>query len=183
MYTVERKLAVIKVDEYIRDFMDKEKFLGYCKQCKNYNNRWSCPEYDFDTYEYLRRYNTLGIIGEMIIYDKDLVKDGYSDEELKKIFEESFFKERKALDEELIEREKILTGTALFAGSCIKCKECQRAIGKECLYPEDIRYSLESLGGDVTRTSEELLGIKMKWAKAGELPEYHTLVAGFLFNC
>ena len=39
----------------------------------------------------------------------------------------------------------------------IICSTCTRPMGKSCLYPDMLRYSIESLGGDVVKTAENLL--------------------------
>ena len=52
--------------------------------------------------------------------------------------------------------------------------------GKPCVHPDEMRYSIESLGGDVVKTAAELLGTEIKWAASGELPEYFLLVGGLL---
>jgi predicted metal-binding protein len=69
---------------------------------------------------------------------------------------------------------------ALAAGSCAICKECTRPKGTECRYPEKMRYSIESLGGNVVQLMKDELGIEMKWAEAGKLPEFYVLVGGLL---
>ncbi len=91
--------------------------------------------------------------------------------------------ERKAFDRYLRKLEEETGGTALNAGSCILCPEgCTRPEGKPCRFPDKRRYSLESLGADITATIGDLLGIELKWDREGKLPEYYTLVAGLLYD-
>ena len=69
---------------------------------------------------------------------------------------------------------------AFFAGSCFLCRkeDCTRRSGKECIYPDKARSSLEAYGFDIAKTSSELLGIELVWSKGLVLPEYFTLVSG-----
>ena len=43
-----------------------------------------------------------------------------------------------------------------------------------------MRYSIESLGGDVGKTTKDLLGLELKWMTEGRMPEHFILVNGLL---
>ena len=45
-----------------------------------------------------------------------------------------------------------------------------------------MRYSIESLGGDVDKTVEDIFGFKIQYAKDGKLPEYLIFVGGLLYD-
>ena len=45
-----------------------------------------------------------------------------------------------------------------------------------------MRYSIEALGGDVSKTAADLLDLELKWGKNGELPEYFVLVGGMIYS-
>ena len=49
-----------------------------------------------------------------------------------------------------------------------------------CRYPETMRYSIESLGGNVGLTIEKLMGLKLEWMEEGRLPHHFILVCGLL---
>ena len=51
---------------------------------------------------------------------------------------------------------------------------------RPCRRPELMRYSIESLGGDVCATAQNLLATPIKWASEGRVPEYFVLVCGLL---
>ena len=51
-----------------------------------------------------------------------------------------------------------------------------------CKMPFKMRYSIESLGGKVDQTIEDLFGYKIKYAKDGKLPEYLIFVGGLLYD-
>ena len=43
-----------------------------------------------------------------------------------------------------------------------------------------MRYSIESLGGNVGLTIEKLMGIQLEWMEEGKLPHHFVLVCGLL---
>ncbi len=172
----------IAVEDYLKEYVNAEKFIKYCQKCPNYNNKYSCPPYDFDVYEYWRNFSELHIIGRQFFFDKEVRKKVYDKEESDKIIAQINLTELKRFNSELLIMEKEQPSSrALFAGSCIFCFEgCNKLSSKPCRHPDKIRYSIESLGGDVEKTAHKLLGIELKWACDGILPEYLTLVAGLL---
>lgn len=70
----------------------------------------------------------------------------------------------------------------MSAGHCQICekKPCARVEGKPCLHPELMRYSVESLGGNVERTVELYLKQKILWIENGRIPEHFMLLCGLL---
>ena len=69
--------------------------------------------------------------------------------------------------------------TALIAGQCATCATCTRCEGKPCRAPERLRYSLESVGFDVSTLTEILAGITLHWPKTG-VPDYLVTVGALL---
>ncbi|MBO4359382.1 MAG: metal-binding protein [Eubacteriaceae bacterium] len=182
-YTTQMKEAEISVSDYVDRYVRAKEFIEYCRQCPNYGRIWSCPEYDFDTEEYFRKFSTLRVIGLKIIYSPEMREKTLSREELREVIAGSLRVERKKLDEYLRGLEEETGGTALNAGSCTLCPEgCARPDGESCRFPGRMRYSLESLGADITATIGDLLGIDLIWDSEGKLPEYYTLVAGLLYD-
>ena len=43
-----------------------------------------------------------------------------------------------------------------------------------------MRYSIESLGGNVGLTVSKLMGIELEWVTEGKVPSYFVLVGGLL---
>lgn len=181
MYQVERIEVEIPVEAYVRDYVDVEEFLEACKACPNYNKIWSCPPYDFNPEQYWSRYKDFYIIGVKIIFDQEMIDEMYSPEEIDKILKNTLFAEKKKLTEELWHMESEVQGSmSLSAGSCMLCEQegCDRIKGAPCRYPEQMRYSIESLGGNVGKTCSKLLGIELEWMTEGKLPNHFTLVSG-----
>lgn len=176
-YSAEDLRAMISVSDYMEHYRNAEKFIGYCQQCKRYNNSWACPPLSFNVDHYLSRYKTALIVGTKLtpLYPEKIT-DGiaYSNEMMES--------ERKRTDELVLELEQSHKGRAFFAGSCLLCDTCTRKEGIPCLYPEKVRPSLEACGFDIGKTASDLLHIELKWGKDGEMPEYLTLVSAVFFN-
>ena len=174
MYRLERFEERIPVKDYIKDYVNVDEFLECCKRCPNYDKVWSCPSYDFKSEDYWKEYESLYILGYKINFDGTV-----SQEESLKIMAE--VKENMA--GELFKMENQCPGSvSLSAGSCSLCGKgnCTRPSGKPCRYPEKMRYSIDSLGGNVGKTVHDLLGIELEWIEEGKVPSYFVLVGGLL---
>lgn len=183
MYKIESYVVMTTTEDYIENYVDVPKFLGYCKKCDSYGKNWSCPEFNFDAEELWEKYKYVYIMGTKIIFDKDTINNIEDKDLLKKQMEDALWKEKKVLTEKLWKLEEDYLGSiSLSAGSCKLCSKCQRQIDKPCIHPDKMRYSIESIGGDVGKTLSSLLGIELQWAKDGNLPEYYILVSGLLTN-
>ena len=174
MNTVEKFEKEINVKEYVEDYVNVEEFLEYCKACPNYEKVWSCPSYDFSPIDYWNRYSRIYIVARKIIFDDDT-----NVEDSSKIMAGV----KKEMSKELYELEKQYEGSvSLSAGSCSLCsdKGCTRVLNKPCRHPELMRYSIESIGGNVGLTVSKLMGIELEWITKGKLPSYFVLVGGLL---
>ena len=148
--------------------------MEYCKACPNYEKVWSCPSYDFSPIDYWNRYSRIYIVARKIIFDDDT-----NVEDSSKIMAGV----KKEMSKELYELEKQYEGSvSLSAGSCSLCsdKGCTRVLNKPCRHPELMRYSIESIGGNVGLTVSKLMGIELEWITEGKLPSYFVLVGGLL---
>lgn len=172
-YTVENLQASVPVAEYIAECVDVPKFLVYCKECRCYNHRWACPPFDFEPLTLWRQYATLQLYTRVLTpqpgTDMDALMQG-------------LWREKDRLLQELLKLESQTPGAlALSAGSCYICGDnCTRPKGEPCRFPERTRHSIESLGGDVSKTLEKYLHKPMLWIKNGEIPAYLTLTGGLL---
>lgn len=180
-YKIQRYTASVSIPEYIDRFVDVETFLGACKACHNYNQKWSCPSYDFDVLEYWNQYKTFRLLASQIIFPEDILSKTYTQEQLNEILDNILPKEKQKLSDELLTEESKHPGSiSLSAGSCIRCKSCTKAEGKPCRFPDKMRYSIESLGGNVGLTIEKLMGLHLEWMKNNKLPHHFVLVCGLL---
>ena len=172
LYTVRRATVHVSVDEYLQTCVDVEKFLSYCRQCENYDKRWSCPGFDFEPLAIWRRFKTLRLENCVLMPapDTDLAQ-----------MMAGLWQEKNKLHTELLAQEQQYPGAmALSAGSCKICAECSRTLGQPCRQPDKMRYSIEALGGDVAKTGELYFQQPLLWIKNGEMPDYLTLVGGLL---
>lgn len=173
-YTEKRLETSVSVPEYIKECVDVEKFLAYCKKCPNYGKSHACPPFDFEPMDIWRGYSTVRLAAKQIFFSEDTTLD-----EAYKILLE---KKHELLDE-MAELEKTYPGSlALSAGSCDICPECAKKTGEKCRFPQKLRYSIEALGGDVVKTAEKYLKVPILWSKNGEVPEYFIPVAGILLK-
>lgn len=184
-YCTERYEAVVNVPEYVNDCVAVEEFLPYCRKCPNYNQVWSCPEYDFNPYDYWAKYQTFWIIGIKIMVPEEITGRVWTAGECQKMIDEMLWEEKRKLSAELYELEKQYPGSvSLSAGSCQLCPaaKCTRRQGEPCRNPEKLRYSIESLGGNVGLTVTKYLGQKLEWIEEGRMPHHFILVCGLLLK-
>lgn len=175
MYTIEKYEAEISIKDYMEQYVNVAEFLECCKACPNYDRIWACPSYDFSPEDYWKKYKTLMIRGNKIIFEPETTS---LDDCL------AAMKEVKAqMSEELFELEEQIPGSvSLSAGNCVVCGEgnCSRPFGEPCRFPEKMRYSIESIGGNVGKTVHDLLGCDIEWMEEGKVPSHFVLVGGLL---
>lgn len=174
-YTLEKLQAEISVNDYLRDYVNVEEFLECCKECPNYATVWSCPPYDFDPVEdYWKKYSELLVYGYKINFTADVTKED-SFKALERV--------KAKVTKELFDMEKENSGSvSLSAGSCKACGSgnCSRPEGKPCRFARDMRYSIESIGGNVGKTTHDLLGCEIEWIEEGKVPSHFMLIGGLL---
>lgn len=192
MYKIELLSAELDIKKYLDEYVDIEEFLESCKKCSNYGKKWSCPPYDFNVLEYWKKFNSIYIIGEKISFNQEERQSEYEKEE--KIMFDILDKEKQKLTEQLFILEKQYEGSvSLSAGSCSLCGSgmmdsqnctrvsCSNSTAKEsCNHFDKMRYSIESLGGNVGKTCSKLFGINLEWIEENKLPTYFVLVCGLL---
>ena len=180
-YTKERVSADITVEEYLRDYVNVEEFLEYCKECPNYGKVWSCPPYDFDPVDYWKSFDRLHIEGVVLHLSRELCEKEYEKEEALKLSGQILKKEKELLAQELYSMED-KNSRSLSAGCCNLCESCRRKDDMPCISPDMMRYSIESIGGNVGLTCTKLLGQELLWCTEGRLPERLTLISGLLIK-
>jgi len=174
---------LVSVEEYREKCVDVQEFLPYCKACNLYGKVWSCPPYAFSPDDYWKKYREFLIVGLKVCVPEELLSGTYTPEEREEILSQILMPEKERLDAVLLEREKEVPGSiSLSGGSCQKClpKECTRRHHQPCRHPDTLRYSIESLGGNVGLTVTKYLHQELQWMEEGKLPEYFILVGGLL---
>ena len=145
--------------------------------CANYEKNWACPPLPFDAGEYLKTFPYVYIIAVKTAYDDDTVKS-LKGQEANAFVWDIFQKMKNRLLELLYALELNYPGIGVSAGRCEVCERCSRLEGISCGYPDKMRHSFESFGFDMSKISEDLFSLPIKWATGG-LPPYHTFVNAF----
>ncbi|MBR2557327.1 MAG: DUF2284 domain-containing protein [Methanobrevibacter sp.] len=181
MSEIKKLTCDVDVDSYYETYVDFEEVSKLCieeQETLGYN--WNYPPFDFDVDDVWKSYNKLKIIAFKIDFSAEELAHTFEDKELEfilKRFERmkvKFMNEIYALEDE--------NSLALFLGKCNLCMRCTREFNMPCKMPFKMRYSIESLGGLVDKTIEDLFGYKIQYAKDGKLPEYLIFVGGLLYD-
>ena len=171
----------IPTEVFIRDFVDIPRFRECCSKCPGYGKRWACPPYDFDSMEIWRSCSSVLLYAKKLCIPAEERGRIYSPDELKRAYNSLLAPVRAELMEELYALEREHPGSrALSAGGCEVCRECTRGAGKPCARPDLMRYSVESLGGDVLKCIGTFLGESVEWAGDGRLPGKYILLGALL---
>lgn len=183
MYHTEIYIKPSTIEELKNNFWDIEKFEGFCKQCRNYGKLWSCPPYNFSIEEYVDRYKYVYIVGVKIVFDEDTLSSINTKEKISSYTNETLHFMKNKIMNEMLKLEKLYpNSTSLSAGGCNLCENCSKLKNVQCIHPDLMRYSLESLGFDVGGVSSKLLNFELKWATETRLPDYFSLIAGIMTN-
>lgn len=141
----------VPIETIIGKYLDIERFLLCCKDCPNYGKKYTCPPHAFNVRDFWLGFSELEIWA--------LVLEGNQN------YEEA----ESLLMDELLQLEAQTPGSVCLSAGNAGISEKDR-----------MRYSIESLGGNVDTICRDLLGITLEWGKKGELPANITLVAGLL---
>ena len=68
-YHISEMTAETAVADFVKEFVQVEKFLSACQQCLNYNTRWTCPPFDFDPMTIWSGYTTLRLYARILHAD------------------------------------------------------------------------------------------------------------------
>ena len=181
---IENFQAEVPVEEYVKECVDVPTFLGYCKECSNYGKLWCCPPYTFNVEkDYWSKFQTIQIMGRKLYLPKELTSQSYAKNEEWKVTEEFLIPYKEELEQEILKAEEQHPGSvSLSSGACLHCKKasCSRLDNKQCRFPDKMRYSIESLGGNVGKTVTKYLHQDLQWVEEGKLPEYFMLIYGLL---
>ncbi|MEG6616824.1 DUF2284 domain-containing protein [Peptococcaceae bacterium 1198_IL3148] len=123
----------------------------FCQpSCHNYNNKWSCPPHNLTFSQYAKGYPCALVALfychlDQITYVKTLA--------MKKRIANTILRSR--LNKLMRQLEKNYAGRLIANNSCGLCKPCTRKSKSQsyCKKPQEMRYSLDSLGLNVTEMS------------------------------
>ena len=168
MYTTESCTTSIAVSDYKKRYIDIPTFTEYCKACPNYDRLWSCPSYTFDVEAFWNQFQTLDLFAVKIIYNDNYAGKQFSEHKIADIMRQSLNVEKARMSQALFRLEEKFPGSvSLSAGSCSLCHDnCTRPDGLPCRYPDKLRYSIESLGGNVGPSANAWALTLNGWKKA-----------------
>ena len=167
----------LSVSEFLEGFVDIPRFAACCAECRGYGKTWACPPYEFDPATVWQGYERILLAGKKVYIPEGERRV----ENASKAAAELLAPVKSTLTAELYEMEKAEPGSlALFAGGCDICSECTRGKGEPCRFPERMRFSVESLGGNAQKVIEELFKVPLLWGENGVLPEYFVLLGALL---
>ncbi|RAP44580.1 MAG: hypothetical protein BZ135_08040 [Methanosphaera sp. rholeuAM6] len=186
-YTIEKHEKTMQVQDYYENFVDLEKTIQSCKKCDKYGKCWSCPPFNEDISDYWKKYENIDLILLQLHYDNTITEEIFSQEDIDTLLHLTLFNEKTKLLQSLTKKtrknEEFDDSMILSTGYCNLCPVCTKIDNQPCRYPKNKLYSIESIGGLVTKTTEELFDKKIKWIdmEKGKIPDYLTLLMGILY--
>lgn len=180
MYKLEAGLHRVEYDR-LMEFYHPEVFLPYCQVCPNYGARWSCPPYH-QPLPRLDQFPEAYLLWVKILYDRQTRRQTVGSFEVEQVYRQAMGPVKRWAEDWAMDQQARLPGSmALSCGGCQRCWRCARLDGQPCRYPDQPRFSLESLGFHVAGIAEQLLGQQILWASK-TLPAYHLLIGGVFWK-
>lgn len=183
MYTPYFYKTVINREEFVSRFVDEAMTLAGCEDCLSYGKVWSCPKHRFSLEEFWNQFTEVELYIVKIVFEPELLEETYSVDEMQMLMNEVIPVETERLHAFAKEQEQRNPGSMCFSsgGACSRCKNgCTRTLDQPCRFPEELRYSVESIGINACKATEELFEFPLLWSMFGKLPEYLTFVNGLL---
>ncbi|WP_455645533.1 DUF2284 domain-containing protein [Methanosphaera sp.] len=182
-YNAVKEIKTVPTKEFYKNYVNLEFTEKLCSECPQYNNNWACPKFEEDVTEYWKKYENIELIATKIVFTEEFLEKTYKQEEIMQIVDNTLFKEKSNITDELMEKEKQYNGLALSAGYCDICSKCSRIDNKPCIHPDLVRHSIESIGTLVNETLTGVFGFKLETIdmKEGKFPEYLTLLTAVLY--
>lgn len=148
-----------------------DEIWGHCAQCGNHAKVWSCPPHSFDPVPLIERFAQVYVVAATISLT------GFDTQAEAMVH---YYGQRRRINRALLTFEATVPGAVgLYAGHCDACEPCTRPAERGCAHPGRCRYSLESLGLDVSGLMETFFDERLQWA-AGEIPKQLLAVPALL---
>lgn len=179
MFKIKQLSVNLDMDDFYKNYVDIKKFHKLCEKCENYGTNWSCPPFNFDKNKIWESYNKIKIIAFKYIFSNDLLDKTFEKYEIE-IFLKKLLKTKIGLVDILYGMEDD-NSFVLSIGPCNLCAKCSRDF-MYCENPLKLRYSIESLGGDVDSLCRDIFGDEILYIENGKLPPYMYFVGGLLYD-
>lgn len=181
-YKLTKKEVTVDAGEFVRRYRDVERFAAFCAQCPSHGNSWGCPPFSFNPVTMSDGFKTVTLMGATIAFDDmTIAACRGAKAKSRQVATQAMKEVWSTLLPELMERESQLPGSRCFTFRCSLCPEgCTRPEGKPCRHPDMLRYSLESVGFDVSAAAHDLLSVDLEWSDDGSLSKHITLVTALM---
>lgn len=180
-YRVKRHCRTLTTLEFYERFSNFELVQSYCKECPRYDTNYSCSPVDIDIKDFITNYDYIDIIVTQLFFKEKDYNSEYSKEELNKVLNETFFKEKQKIVDKVKKDEKKYSKATSLTGPCNYCTPNCKKVYDKCIHPEIRRYSLASLGIDSSKILKELFNIKLLLIN-GKLPKYLNNITSILYT-
>ena len=152
-------------------------FKAGCEGCPQHANNFSCPPFSPAFADYIQ-----GSAGAQLILYKLPFKyfpEVPDDQKYQVCFDEA----RRLLTNELLEYRQNGYKVA-GSGGCTACEKCLAKTGRknECIQPEKMVYSLESLGVNVVDLVKSYFGINLEWSEKGQPADFVCAVGAVILD-
>ncbi|SCI14078.1 Predicted metal-binding protein [uncultured Clostridium sp.] len=162
--------GVIVKNNNLISYMNYEYFSSLCKKsCPNYNNNWCCPPNSPKFSDYANNFKYSLVLELKYNLNEDSISEIHP-------------KLRNLLAPLLINLENEFNGLYTDSGNCKLCKTCSCSKDKPCSNPSLIRYSMESMGIDLDKLSDNYFNTHLLWNNNSDEAEYCIAIASLLYN-
>jgi predicted metal-binding protein len=186
-YNIKKYEKTMAANDFYENYVNFNETIESCKSCESYGNNWSCPPFNYDITNIWKNFEKINLILTQLHFDDFITQNTHSKEDIDTILHLTLFNEKRKLlqrlQKELRENEEIDNYMILSTGYCNICPECSKIKNNPCRYPNNKLYSIESIGGLVTKTTEEIFNTEVKWIdmENGKIPEHLTILMGVLY--
>ena len=173
--TAKNKIVIEYDSKFIHNSkikLDKPLFCNMCKECRNYNKKYSCPIYAPD---FNKLSNKEGILVVIFLCKTANLK---SSEYNKVRLANSIMKSR--MEKIMRHLEEKFNTKFLGTGACRLCKPCKLTLNQPCKHPDKLRFSLEAVGVDCNNLSTSLFNKPLLWYKDKKAPDYTCVLSGLI---
>lgn len=163
--------AIVYENKDLVKFMNRDYFYNLCEtSCSNFNKNWSCPPHSPRFDEFVEDYKN-----SLLVQLTSEVEEGEE-------FMEAYDKNRSTLEALLSKMQIDFECLKTSCGTCQICERCALLDNKDCYHPELMRYSMESMGLDLSKVSEDIFDHKLTWNTETEKSNLCTSMGSILFN-
>ncbi len=180
-YEVKRYKKTLTTTEFYERFFNFDYVQNFCKECPRYDTNYSCSPVDINIKDFVLGYDFIDIHVTQLFFNSEDYEKDYSEEELRDVLYDSFFKEKKKIATKIFESEKEYSKAQSLTGPCNHCAENCKELYSSCKHPEIRRYSLASIGMDSKKILKELFDIDLLLIN-GVLPKYLNNITSILYK-